>query len=284
MYKQRFQIVVAVLCWCFWGVAHASNTAEDNYRAGLSLYLKSDYLGAQREWINAARDNHALSMFNLGLLNEQGKVPNSDVDRAQKWFELAGRAGYVPALYHQAAKRVSLDSRDMVGRKLMLEAAEAGYAPATEALNSMESNSMESNSMESNSMESNSMESNSMESAPLRSTTQPPKVDVTASGDIHAYQTESFILAQDEEYWTIQVLAYNDQARVEDFIDEHGLAEQGAYYRETQSGKTLYKLLYGFYPNKQAAAVARQAMPEKITAYGPWLRPVRSIQSVILKQ
>jgi DamX protein len=98
-----------------------------------------------------------------------------------------------------------------------------------------------------------------------------------------AVQRENWLLAQDPESYTIQIMGvYNEQSLL-DFIKRNQELEQGeiAYYETLFQGRPWYQLLYGIYPTKQAAQLAADELPENIRRAGPWMRKLAVIQQAI---
>jgi DamX protein len=119
---------------------------------------------------------------------------------------------------------------------------------------------------------------------------QPPSLAATPSAaetsepaETTAVRREKWLLAQDPESYTIQIMGvYNEQSLL-DFIKRYQILEQGevAYYETLFQGRPWYQLLYGLYPTKQAAQLAADELPENIRRAGPWMRRLASIQQAI---
>jgi len=93
-------------------------------------------------------------------------------------------------------------------------------------------------------------------------------------------QSENWINQQRPNYWTIQLLAFKERDKVTSFIRNHGLQESAAYFTEVSNGETLYKLVYGAFSSKDKAFSARQNLSKALREYGPWLRPISSVQAI----
>jgi len=87
--------------------SYTTSYANEHYQQGLSAYFDQDYEQAKFLWLQGAKQGEVKSMFNLGLLHEQGRIDNADPVKAEEWFSLAGKAGYLPADYHLALRIIS---------------------------------------------------------------------------------------------------------------------------------------------------------------------------------
>ena len=94
---------------------------------------------------------------------------------------------------------------------------------------------------------------------------------------------ESWILSQDSRHFTLQIVAGENLKTIEEFIGEHQLYNNIAFYRSVRDGKPWYGLIYGVYPHKQAASSAISRMSKKLQRLKPWVRSIGSIQSDINK-
>jgi len=221
--------------------------ANDLYSQGLQAYIDKDFQTAQTFWLSAAKKGDAKSMFNLGLLHEQSKVKNADIKKAYEWYQLAGDRGYAPADYHYAIKLLERGDRDMANT-LFRRAADRGYAPAMAKLGRGGSN------------------------------------KTVQRADSSGFQTEAWINTKKSTYWTIQMLAFKEEKKVQGFINDHQLQSKAAYFVERSGGNVLYKLVYGAYKTKIQADFARQNLPSELKKHGPWLRSMESVQKIIKAQ
>lgn len=245
-----------------------STTQSADYSSGMSAYMNNDFESAQRFWLTAAQANDGRAMFNLGLLHERQKVANASAAAAEQWFQRAGAAGYAPADYHLALRLQARGQNDEA-QSLLQRAADAGFLLARERLG----------------LEVVSSPVN----RPTVSAADKPADKVIARAPAskqsqnrnNTYYRENWVLGQSPEAWTIQLLAFSDEAKVRNFIDDHALHRNAAYFEEGNGGATIYKLIYGAYPSKQAADKARAGFTSALKEHGPWLRPLRAVQAII---
>ncbi len=246
----------------------AQNQGAD-YSAGMSAYMNSDFESARNHWLAAAQQNDARAMFNLGLLHERQRIAGANEASANEWFAKAGNAGYAPADYHLALRLQTMNQADD-GERLMRRAADAGFILAQERLGQVS-------------------QAAGKEMPTPRSTAQPmvsqdkpaQERDQSQSASIRLYQRENWIMSQAADAWTIQMLAFSDEAKVRNFIDDHALHRKAAYFAEGRGDAVIYKLIYGAYESKQAADSARSGFTSVLKEHGPWLRPIKGIQSLI---
>jgi septal ring-binding cell division protein DamX len=247
------------------GVMPIDNSFADDYSQGVEAFLKGDYALAQQFWVVASADGDAKSMFNLGLLNEQSKVANSSSEKAEKWYREAANNGYSAAGYHLAQRLLELGGSDDDAIAMIKTAAEQGYAPALRYFG----------------------ETPSSTKARAEASVNPLKKssDMVPAASVDSDQRKEFLLEswinnQKSNYWTIQLLAFTQETKVQDFIDRHGLQSKAAYFVEQKDGIVWYKLIYGSFDSKDKATFARQNLSSKLQEYGPWLRTIASVQAI----
>lgn len=237
-------------------VSTASKTVlAGHYSDGLSAYLKGDYEAAKSFWLKGAKAKNARSMFNLGLLHERRQITGASEDKALSWYRLAADNGYAAADYHLALYLESTGGSQSEIDTLLERARQNGYEPA--------------------------MAQSSKAGSPIAGTSSDTRA-LARKG--LGYRTERWLNGRRAESWTIQMLAFNDESKVQAFIDTHGLKNQAAYYSERSSGETLYKLVYGVYDSKDKADFARQNLSNELKQHGPWLRTIASVQTAIKDQ
>jgi len=94
---------------------------------------------------------------------------------------------------------------------------------------------------------------------------------------------ESWVLNQDSKHYTLQIVAGESLKTIEEFIGEHKLFNNIAFYRSVRKNKPWYGLIYGVYPHKQAAISAINQLPQKLQRLNPWVRSISSIKKDIYK-
>ena len=94
---------------------------------------------------------------------------------------------------------------------------------------------------------------------------------------------EQWIFEQDARHYTLQIVAGENLKTIEEFITEHKLKNDIAFYRSVRKGKPWYGLIYGIYTHKQAAISAINQLSKKLQRLKPWVRSINSVQSDINK-
>lgn len=92
---------------------------------------------------------------------------------------------------------------------------------------------------------------------------------------------ESWILAQNPSYYTIQILGVRYEKAVLKFVEKHRLWNQAAYFQSNYKGKNWFSLLYGLYPTRKEALLAKKKLPEEIRKLSPWIRKMSSVHNAI---
>jgi DamX protein len=94
---------------------------------------------------------------------------------------------------------------------------------------------------------------------------------------------ERWLLSQDADFYTIQIIGVSNEKSMLDFINKNQLLKQNeiAYYESTFNGKPWFQALFGLYPTKQAARRAADKLPENIRWAGPWIRKLSEVQQAI---
>ncbi len=109
-----------------------------------------------------------------------------------------------------------------------------------------------------------------------------PVMPKTAAREI---RREKWLLSQDAESYTIQIIGVSDEKLMLDFIKKNQLLKQNeiAYYETIYRGKPWYQALYGLYSTMQEALQAADRLPENIRRAGPWIRKLSRVQQAIEK-
>ncbi|PLY15716.1 MAG: hypothetical protein C0631_06230 [Sedimenticola sp.] len=105
------------------------------------------------------------------------------------------------------------------------------------------------------------------------------KSEKTSKGGISP--GEKYLLDQKATAYTLQLIGVYEAKAAEAFIKRYGLENQAKYFRTTLNGRDWYSVVYGVYPNRDAAAVAKATLPKSLTNRDIWPRPLASVQSAI---
>ena len=93
---------------------------------------------------------------------------------------------------------------------------------------------------------------------------------------------EAWLLEQDPNFFTLQLVAGYQKSTVNNFIKLHKLANDNlAYYHSLNKGKDWNSLVYGIYPDYRSALLAINDLPEGVRQARPWIRQLKSVQEEI---
>jgi DamX protein len=111
--------------------------------------------------------------------------------------------------------------------------------------------------------------------SPTKTETQ--NQDGTAASSV--LKDEQWLLTQNPDYFTLQLVAGHHKATIMQFIEKHHLATpQLAYYYTHRDGKNWHNLLYGVFSDRQSAQQASKQLPKELAKLKPWVRTIESIQ------
>jgi len=88
----------------------------------------------------------------------------------------------------------------------------------------------------------------------------------------------AWILEQNPNHYTLQLVAGNNINTLRSFIRQHPLNEPLAIYHTIRKGKTWFGLIQYSYPSKQAALDARGQLPDALRRQNPWIRQFSALQ------
>ncbi|WP_455206335.1 AAA family ATPase [Kaarinaea lacus] len=91
-----------------------------------------------------------------------------------------------------------------------------------------------------------------------------------------------WVMQQNPEHFTLQLVTGRQQATIDRFITKHGLEPQSvAYFYSKRNEKNWHNLIYGVYPDRTTVNSAIKQLPPELADVKPWIRQYRSIQSEI---
>ena len=83
-------------------------------------------------------------------------------------------------------------------------------------------------------------------------------------------------------FYVIQVIALSTAEDLEQYIADNDLpAMSGAVVEK--DGERFYALLAGIYTDRATAQRATRSLPEKLSAHGPWVRSMESLQAAMAR-
>jgi succinoglycan biosynthesis transport protein ExoP len=92
---------------------------------------------------------------------------------------------------------------------------------------------------------------------------------------------ESWILKQNPDLYTIQLLGSVDRQSLLRFARTHGIENKVACYHKFHKGIDWYSLIYGLYPKCAVAREELKNLPDELLKSSPWILSVADIQKSI---
>ena len=92
---------------------------------------------------------------------------------------------------------------------------------------------------------------------------------------------ESWLLAQNPSYYTIQLIGLQNEKSIYKFVKKYKLFNQVASYKTLYRKKDWYPLLYGVYHSRREASSAMKKLSQEFRKLSPWIRSFSSIQQII---
>lgn len=118
---------------------------------------------------------------------------------------------------------------------------------------------------------------------PVAKPPEPKPAPVTAGPKGRKIRREEWLLSQNAEFYTIQIVGVSSEKSLLNFIKRNELLKLNeiAYYKSTFQGKPWYQVLYGIYASGQDARIAADKLPQNIRRAGPWIRKISGVQKAI---
>lgn len=117
---------------------------------------------------------------------------------------------------------------------------------------------------------------------PQKPTPSPAAVSAPQPAD--GIRQEAWILAQEPDKYTIQLLGTGNEKLLEVLIKRLNLTDKAAYYKNTRLEKPWYALTYGTFSSVSEANDAINQLPSDLLSGQPWIRKFSDIQSLIADQ
>jgi septal ring-binding cell division protein DamX len=89
-----------------------------------------------------------------------------------------------------------------------------------------------------------------------------------------------WLMRQDPQHFTLQLLAAQDEQAVRDYLADHGLADHAMYFAFRRQENPWFAAVYGVYASRGQAEKAAQSLAERIDE-SPWVRPLSDIHEAI---
>ncbi|MBI3773189.1 MAG: AAA family ATPase [Gammaproteobacteria bacterium] len=110
--------------------------------------------------------------------------------------------------------------------------------------------------------------------APAAEAPTKPKLEVAANGK----PDQAWLQAQGGNHYTLQLMAMEDAAKVQNFIKERRIEKDSATFQVKRNGKLLTVLVYGSYPSQEQAQKAATTVMQDWGLNKPWIRNFDSVR------
>ncbi|MDH5729172.1 MAG: SPOR domain-containing protein [Gammaproteobacteria bacterium] len=122
------------------------------------------------------------------------------------------------------------------------------------------------------------------ETTEAKATTAIPDPIQTSTVNTSELKNEDWLNQQPAKRYTLQLLASRKKSAVTDFIKQHNIEQDAAYFPSIRNGDQWYAVVYGNFENRQSAKAAAKNLPPSLSTVTPWLRSMRGVQKDIEKQ
>jgi DamX protein len=92
---------------------------------------------------------------------------------------------------------------------------------------------------------------------------------------------EDWLLKQNPENFTLQLIGVGDAEGVQRFLRAQQLSGDLAYFQTLRNGKPWFIVVKGVYPSRAAAVAARDSLPARLRQSGVWPRTLGSVHEAI---
>jgi hypothetical protein len=257
--------------------------AETNYAIGMLYWqgqgVAADY-GEAFTWLQkAANMGHAGAQDKLGYLYTEGIGVAQDYATAFEWFKKAAEQGSVDGQYNLGIFYLNGwgTEQDVTMAAQYLAAASAqGDVAAEQELQKILPLIAAQRGDDVVVMD----ETVNAEAVNAEAVVEKPAAASTQAKPI--LLPESWILAQDPNSYTIQVIGLRSKSALENLVRGYDQLAPFASYTLQRNNKPLYMLLQGVYPNVESARTARNNFPKGIQKpKDVWIRQFGKIQQLI---
>ena len=122
---------------------------------------------------------------------------------------------------------------------------------------------------------------------PVQTVALPPEVPPQVSSALPLYQQLTFqpegptaLTDLPATFYAIQLIALSTREDLEQFITDNNLPVMSGAVVE-KDGERFYALLAGIYKDRETAERAVRSLPDELSAHGPWIRSMESLQAAI---
>lgn len=96
-----------------------------------------------------------------------------------------------------------------------------------------------------------------------------------------ALKNSEWILQQNPNHYTLQLVAGRQKQTITNFISKYKLKGTLIYFSSKRNGNVWHNLTYGTYPDRKSVNLAIKKLPASLSEIQPWIRQLKTIQSEI---
>ena len=100
----------------------------------------------------------------------------------------------------------------------------------------------------------------------------------------------SWLMQQDPEHYTLQLVAVSKPEGLKRFVEQHGLKApvRGSvpdlgYFSFNRDGRELYVLVLGVFADRASAQARRSQLPESVLDNSPWIRRLGDLHQIMAR-
>ncbi len=244
----------------------------------------------------AAKQGYAPAQFNLGNAYKHGNGIEQDDGKAAEWWRKAAEQDFAPAQFNLGTQYYfgrGVPKDEEIAIRWYRRAAENGHAQAQRLFSMTDS---PANQVQASAPEPAATSTIAASQAGSSATTAPAAAAAAAAGAAASAPTaatapaaastttgegKTWLLAQNPDDYTLQLLATRDEDLMRAYLDKHRLTGQATYFAFQRDGKQWYAAVYGAYPGKSQAQNAVATLPPGVGKNPPWIRQFGGIQKLI---
>jgi outer membrane protein assembly factor BamD len=281
--RDYVQYLHAVAGYGIWKQNHRAASARPELLADVAMAREAveDFAVLVREFPDSRHREEVLWYLvdlHEGLARSELAVAQLDLDRGE-YQRAAARAGYVMEHFGETAS-VS-DARALQQRALALAASPPEGSRAADAgliVSEPVRIDPDPPPIAARPTVASTPATTAMVPAPLQAP-QPARASVAQPGA--AAGGAEWIRSQPRTAFTIQVLGLAREAGVRDFLAQHPLDRETAWFRTERNGADWFVAVAGSYPNAEAARRSIDSLPPEVLRHQPWIRSFGSVQDAI---
>ena len=242
-----------------------------------------DYFKAYDWLIRAAELGHAGAQAKLGFMYTDGLAVTQDYGEARQWFEKAAKSGDLDGLYNLGIFYLygwGVDADRTMAKQYLASAAALGDPESEAALQRLQKEEAVEEAQRQAELEVFRSQMTPRREAPEIELLELPEEPASRYGPL---ADENWIMAQDPERYTIQVMALSSLEKLEEVLAgyEQSLTPLGVYRLENK-GRPLFVLVQGVYESLEAARLARDAFPPRIQQPSRvWIRQFEKVHELV---